>query len=142
MCGREQEMVMTPTPPASGPNYPMMGFLAATIAILGMTGIMATYITPLPLKRALAREAVLDQLLADNGANYATLAPRLADSAAAVKPGPDLAARIAAERVAMRARLQTESDNTAGRLQVMLLVCSLGAMMFGAVGMGARLRRR
>jgi hypothetical protein len=149
MCRPEQEMPMTPTPPATGPNpapnappnYAMMGFLAATIAILGMTGVMATYVTPLPLERALAREVVLDQLLADNGANYAQLRPRLADSAEAVKPGPDLAARIAAERVAMRARLQAETDSTAGRLQLMLLVCSLGAMLFGAVGMGARRRR-
>lgn len=137
MCGREQEIWMTPPP-----NYAMMGFLAATIAIVGMLGVMATYITPLPLERAMAREAVLDQLLADNGADYNELAPRLGDSAAAVKPGPDLAARIAAERVAMRARLQAESNYTAGRLQLMLVVCSLGAILFGAVGLGARRSRQ
>lgn len=132
---------MTPTPPVPGPNYAMMGFLAATIAIVAMTGIMATYITPLPLQRAMAREMVLDQLLADNGADYAKLAPKLADSAAAVKPGPDLAARVAAERIAMRARLQAQSNSTAGRLQLMLVVCSLAAMLFGAIGMGIRRRR-
>ena len=133
---------MAPIQPASGPNYALMGFLAAAIAVVGMVGVMATYIAPLPLQRAMAREAVLDALLADGGADYARLAPQLADSAAAVKPGPELAARIAAERVAMRARLQAESDGTAARLRVMALVCSLVAMLFGAVALGAGHRRR
>ena len=62
----------------------------------------------------------------------------LADSAKAVQPGPDLARRVAAERVAMRARLQAQSDGTATRLRLMLVVCSLGAMLFGWIAIGGR----
>jgi hypothetical protein len=135
---REQECVMTPTQTAPRPPYALLGFLAAAIAIVGMLGMMATFATRLPLERALAREVVLDRLLAANGANYAQLTRELADSAKAVQPGPDLARRVAAERVAMRARLQAQSDGTATRLRLMLVVCSLGAMLFGWIAIGGR----
>jgi hypothetical protein len=98
----------------------------------------------LPLERAIAREAVFDAMLAsaDPAAAFERLRPQLADSAEAVQPGPDLPARIAAERVAMRARLQAEAAEAGLRLRVMIAVAGLMAAVFGAVilGIGRRLR--
>lgn len=126
--------------PAARPPYGLLGFLAAAIAIVAMLGVMGTFATRIPLERALARELVLDRLLAANGANYDELRPALADSAKAVAPGPGLGSRIAAERVAMRARLQAQSDASAFRLQLMIAVCSLGAILFGWIAIGGRRR--
>ena len=73
-------------------NLMLAGFLAAAIAVVAMLGVLASTIAPLPLERAIAREAVLDTLLARGEPAYAGLREQLADSAEAVKPGPDLPA--------------------------------------------------
>ncbi len=129
-----------------GPRYAMAGFLVMAFAIVGLVGLMATTIAPLPLERAVAREAVLDQALAaaraGDAAALEALRPRLDDSAAAVLPRPDgrvsageIEARIAAERVAMRARLLEDAAATSLRLRVMLGMVTLMAAAFGAVMM-------
>lgn len=129
--------------PTSNPGFAMMGFLAAAIAILGMLGVMATYVTPLPYKRAMAREAAMDTLLAEGGgqAVYTRLSAQLADSAVALQPGPNLAERVAAERKAMRTRLEAESAGAAARLRVMIAVVTVITVLFGAVAMGVGRRR-
>ena len=112
-------------------------FLATAFAIVGLTGIFATYAAPLPLARALARETTLDRALAtagapDPGAALAALRPALGESADAVVSGPGtLAERVARERVAMRARLTEEAGEVALRLRVMIGVFTLAGALFG-----------
>jgi len=68
---------------------------------------------------------------ADPAAALAFLRTRLGESAAAVVPGPDLPARIAAERLAMRARFATESDVTLARLRWLISVITGMGALFG-----------
>jgi hypothetical protein len=138
---------MPPSKPANSPNYAMMGFLAAAIAVLGMVGVMATYIAPLQLERAMLREAVLDDaeaaLAAPNPQQaLEALRPRLGESAEALlrkdKAAPEatpqiIAARITTERAAMRSRMLAESQGAAARLRIMILVCAVMTMGFGAM---------
>jgi hypothetical protein len=114
-----------------------MAFLAMAFVIVGLTGLFASFATPLPLERALAREAALDDALtaakgADAAAAIEALRPRLDDSAAALLPvGGDMAARIAAERIAMRARFQLEADTVVTRLRWLICVITVMAAAFG-----------
>ena len=127
---------------ARGVSSAMAGFLAMAFAVVGMTGLLAAHVGRLPLERAMQREAVLDEVLAaaGNTAALEALRPRLGDSAAAVLPGgADIAGRVAAERVAMRARRLAEADATAMRLRVLLIVVTVVA---GAVGIAALLAVR
>jgi hypothetical protein len=113
-------------------------FLAITFLIVGLTGLFATFSAPLPLERALARDAALDDALAalkqpEPAAAIEALRPRLAESADAILPfGGDMATRIGAERAAMRSRLQVEADVTAERLRWMICVITLMCAFFGA----------
>jgi hypothetical protein len=114
-----------------------MAFLAMTFLIVGLTGLFATFSAPLPLQRALARDATLDEALADSrrpdaAAAIEALRPRLAESADAILPvGGDMDARIGAERAAMRGRLTLEADVTALRLRWMICIVTLTCAVFG-----------
>jgi hypothetical protein len=129
-----------------GVNGTLIGFLAMTFVIVGLTGLFATFSAPLPLERALVRDAALDEALADAHrpdaqAAIEALRPRLAESADAILPvGGDMDARIASERAAMRARLQVEADVTAERLRWMICIVTLTGAAFGAMllSMGGR----
>jgi hypothetical protein len=116
---------------------PAMAFLVAAFAVVGMTGMIASYIAPLPLQRALARDATLDEALAVAGAPDAqarleALRPRLDDSAAAILPaGPDLAERITRERAAMHARFLAETDAAGSHLAWMIGIVTLMGAAFG-----------
>src|SRR5665213_1095854 len=70
------------------PNLATMGFLAVAFAMVGLIGLVASYAAPLPLERALARDAALDAVLATGGdaAAIEALRPRLAESADALLP--------------------------------------------------------
>ena len=66
-------------------------FLAMAFAVVGLTGAFASFAAPLPLHRALTREAALDDALIavsapDPKAALEALRPRLGDSAAALLP--------------------------------------------------------
>jgi hypothetical protein len=128
------------------PNYGLIGFLAMAFAVVGLAGIMATYVAPVPLARAMARETVLDEALAATaGSNpeaaLEALRPRLDDSAAAVLPlRTDTAQRIAAERVAMRARRAAEAAELGIRLRWMTVVLTLMALGFATMLMQAARR--
>ncbi|MDE2199286.1 MAG: hypothetical protein KGJ41_09695 [Rhodospirillales bacterium] len=128
-------------------NGTWMAFLAITFAVVGLLGVFATYAVPLPLERALAREATLDDALAAlHGPNPAAaleaLRPRLGSSAAALlPPGDDMPARIAAERVAMRRHFHIEAAAEATRMRwlisIMTVVCGvLGVGMLAISGRG------
>ncbi len=120
-----------------GVNLTWSAFLAMAFVVVGLAGLFASYAVPLPLERALAREAALDAAQAaahgaDPAAALAVLRPELGDSADAVlAPGGDRDARIAAERVAMRARLLAEADAVALRTRFLLAVVTLMAAAFG-----------
>ena len=118
-------------------------FLAMTFVVVGMTGLFATYATPIPLERALARDAALDEALASDGqpnqaAILEALRDRLDSSAAAVINGTGpLAARVGAARTAMHAELQREADAIGSRLRFMIIVVTVLGAVFGAVILGA-----
>jgi len=128
---------------ARGVDGTWIGFLAMTFMVVGLTGLFATFSAPLPLERALARDAALDDALAaaqgpDAAAAIEALRPRLAESAAALLPvGGDMAARIGAERAAMRERLLVEADVTATRLRWMICIVTLTGAAFGAAMLAA-----
>jgi len=114
-----------------------VAFLVMAFVVVGLTGVFASYAVPLPLQRALAREAALDDALAaargpDPRDAVAALQDRLDDSAAAVLPvGGDMAARIAAERTAMRARFLAEAAAVATRVRWLICVITVMAALFG-----------
>lgn len=121
----------------------LAGFLAMAFAVVGLTGILATYTTPLPLERAMAREATLDAVLAvaqkpDSGPALQALRPRLGDSADAVLNGPaaTLPGRVSHERVAMRAHFMAEAQAEAKRMRWIVCIATLAAALFGAGMMG------
>ncbi len=120
------------------PGLASIGFLVMAFAIVGLTGVFATFGAPLPLQRALAREATLDEAQAaalrpDAAAALDALRPRLGESAEAILPlSPDIDAKIARERVAMRERFTVEADATATRLRWLIVLITITGAIFGA----------
>lgn len=114
-----------------------IGFLIMTFAVVGLTGLFASFAAPLPLERIITREQALDAaLVAVHGPNPATdlasLRLRLDESAAALTPlGGDMDSRIARERIAMRSRLLAEADAVATRLRWMISVITIMGAAFG-----------
>jgi hypothetical protein len=127
---------MQTRPPSIDPSW--YAFLVLAFAVVGLTGLFATYAAPIPLHRAIDREAALTAAAETTDPQaLAALRPRLGDSADAVlAPGPDREARIAAERIAMRARLEREAAITATRLRWLIVIITLAAAVFGAVLLG------
>ena len=126
---------------AQSRNYSAMGFLAMTFLIVGLVGGFATFATPLPLERALAREDTLDAALATGAdpAGLAALGTRLGDSAVALK-GADAASLpglVAAERLAMRDRFRAEAAGVSARLRWVIALMTLSAAGFGLALTGA-----
>ncbi|HUA78525.1 MAG TPA: hypothetical protein VMA86_12725 [Acetobacteraceae bacterium] len=133
---------------AGRPSGGAAGFLAMAFVIVGLAGIFATYAAPVPLSRALVREAALDQVLAaasapDATARLAALRPALGDSADAVLSGPGtlpegtLLERVARERTRIRAHFEREAAALATRLRLLIGVATLAAAVFGVAMIGA-----
>jgi hypothetical protein len=130
---------MSDTAPKSstGNRASIIGFIAICYGIIGLVGLFATFAIPVPLERAIAREQTLDEaLVALRGPtpqiSIDALRDRLDDSAAAFTPlpaNPDAA--IAAERRAMRARMQDDSAAIGERMRWMIGVITLLAGGFG-----------
>jgi len=125
-----------------------LAFLAMAFVIVGLAGIFASFAAPLPLHRALLRDAALDAAseaahAPDPQAALAALTSRLGDSAAALAAGDPskLPERIQAERTAMRARFLAEADALGLRLRVLIGVLTLAAGGFGLAMAGARGQR-
>jgi hypothetical protein len=129
---------LTQTRPDAPSIWTWLGFLAAAIGAVGLMGLFATFAAPLPLQRALAREAALDRVLVlAHGADPATaleaLRPSLDDSADAVLPyGPGIEERVARERPAMRARMEADAAAVAIRLRWLVCVVTVMAVAFAA----------
>ena len=142
MQGVTKDQVDEAASRARGTSHAMAGFLAMSFAVVGLTGVLAAHVGRLPLERALQREAVLDDALAaarsGNAPALEALRARLGDSAKAVLPvSADIEARIASERVAMRARRLGEAEATGLRLRLMLVVVTLAAGAFGIAALFA-----
>ena len=121
-----------------------MAILAMAFAVVGLIGVFASYAAPLPLQRALARDAALDAALATDGGKAALepLRDRLDDNAAAVIDGEGpLADRVATARAAMHAELEQEAAAVGARLRLELLVVTVVAAGFGMVVLGAAARQ-
>jgi hypothetical protein len=118
-------------------NGNWMAFLAMCFGVVGLVGVFGTYAAPLPLERALARDAALDAAAAaatrpDPQATIAALKPQLGREADALLPaGPDLPARITAARAAMRARFLEQADAEGRQMRLMIGVVTLMAAVFG-----------
>jgi hypothetical protein len=131
-------MAATLVPAKSGVDFTWTAFLAMCFAVVGLVGVFGTFASALPLKRELAREVTLDEAAAalrapDAAKLLEALKPRLDDSAPALFPLPaDPVAAIAAERVAMRARFLAEANATEHRMQLMVLIVTVMAAVFGS----------
>ena len=128
------------------PNYAWMAFVVMAFTVAGLMGVFATYAVSVPLQRALAREAVLDEALAagnpDEALRSPALAARLGDSAPALTAGDGaLQERVARERTAMRARFQQEARFLAGRLRLMIVVVTVLCAGFTCAVVGALARQ-
>jgi len=121
------------------PSFAAIAFLVMAFAAVGLVGLLATYAAPIPLERALARETALDAAAAaargpQPSAALDALRLRLGESAEAILPiGPDIEAKIARERTAMRERYLADADATATRLRWLVLIVTVMAAAFGAV---------
>ena len=89
-------------------------FLAVCFVVVGLAGGFALYAAPVPLQRALARGAVLDQALL-----------------AGESP-----AQIVRERAAVRDEAEREEAAVVARIRLTLLVVTVMAGLFGVVVMG------
>ena len=117
-----------------------MGFMAMTFVVVGLTGLFASFAAPLPLQRAMARDAALDEALASGGKPevLAALRERLDDSAAVVIDGTGpIDTRVTTARAAMRAELLHDADAVAERLRWMLVIVTVAGAIFGSVIVGA-----
>ncbi len=124
-------------PDSTGSSATWTAFLVSAFAVVGLIGLFASYSAALPLERALARDAALDDALAvahapDAQAKIEALRPRLAESADLLLPvGGDIDARITQARAAMRAHLTAESGEVAARTRWMICVITVMAAGFG-----------
>ena len=133
---------------ATGGRGNWMVFAALAVGVVGLTGVFATYATPLPLQRAMAREAALDAALAaarspDPQGAMAALAPRLGDSASALAGAPaGLPDRVEKERLDMRARFGAQAGALAEQLRLLIVVITVMGALFVALVIGGFSRGR
>lgn len=118
-------------------------FLAMCFIVVGLAGGFALYGAPVPLARGLAREAVLDQVLAayrapDRESRLAALRPALGSSADAVLDGPPgaIVDRVVRERSAVQAEAEQEAAAVAARIRLTLVVVTVMAAAFGVGVLG------
>ena len=131
----------------NGKSFTLMAFLVMAVAMVGLSGLFATFAAPLALEREASREVALDAVLAAAGKPDApqrleALRDALGDSAKLVFAAQgDVADRVAAARTAMRVQLAAEAAEAATRLRWLIVVITLVAAAFGAVLVGLAGRR-
>ena len=123
-------------------NPTWTAFLLMSFAVVGLTGLFGTFVTNVPLLRALERHATLDEVLAaarepDAAVRLEQLRRPLADSAGAVLAGEGtIEERVARERVLMRERQEREARGVAGRIRTLVALVTVMAAAFGVLIMG------
>ena len=123
-------------------------FLLMCFALVGLTGLFATYATTVPLERALIRTGVLDQVLAaarapDAAARLDALRPALGPDAAPVLSGPgELWDRVAAQRRVVMDEQGREARSVVHRVRIMVGTVTLLGALVGAGIMGLASRHR
>ncbi len=122
----------------AGRSGASMGFMAMTFAVVGLTGLFASYAAPLPLERAMQREAAFDAALSPtlSTAERAGLRDQLGEDADQVLNGAgDLTQRVEAARHTARRRFQTEEAAVTSRLRLLVLVVTGAGALFGVAVM-------
>ena len=128
-------------------SYTWMAFVAMTFVVVGLMGLFATYAAPLPLERALARDAALDEALAASGTSdertrLDALRSALGDSGPAIAQGEGpLLARIQRERAVMRRAFLAEAEALANRLRLMIVIVTVVCGGFACAIVGGLSRR-
>ncbi len=115
-------------------NGAWMGFMAMTFAVVGLTGLFTSYAAPLPLERAMQREAAFDAVLAPglSAESRAALRDQLGEDASDVLDGAGaLAVRVEAARLTARRRFATEEAAVTHRLRLLVVVVTLAGGLFG-----------
>ena len=113
-------------------------FLLMCFALVGLTGLFATYATTIPWERALIRTGLLDQVLAaarapDADARLSALRPALGADADVVLSGPgDLWDRVAAKRLVVLDEQEREARSVTHRVRVMVGTVTVLAALVGA----------
>ncbi|MGI4953027.1 MAG: hypothetical protein ACRYGM_14590 [Janthinobacterium lividum] len=117
---------------------PWIAFLTTLFALVGLCGLFASYATSIPLERAAARRALLEQVLAfsdapDAAERLRALAPRLDSLAEPLMTGPGtLPERVVAARTVVLDEQQRESVSLTYRVRLMLGVITVLAAGLGA----------
>lgn len=111
-------------------------FLSVCFLIVGLVGLFALYAAPVPLQRALAQDAVLDRALIAaqhaDPAELAALRPQLGRNADRVLNGPGtITERVVHARAAMQAHMEREQAAVTARIQLLLIVVTVMACLFG-----------
>ena len=109
-------------------------FLMMCFAVLGLTGLFASYGPQIPLERALARLETLDQVqaAASQPDTLTTLRAPLGPLAAEILDGSGiLNDRIATARTTVQAEAVREAASVARRVRLMLLSITVLAGLFG-----------
>ena len=108
-------------------------FLMMCFAVVGLTGLFASYGPQIPLERALVRLQVLDQVeAARSPAALESLREPLGSLAESVLDGDGPAGqRIAAARVTVQSEAVREAASVAHRVRTMLLSVTVLGGLFG-----------
>ena len=125
------------------PDATWTAFLMMCFAVVGLTGLFATFSAGIPLEHGMARLAVLDQVLAaarqpDAATRLPALRPELARSlgtleADVVLSGPgELFDRVAAARETVLSETGRESRSVTYRTRLMVGIVTLMAALVGA----------
>ena len=112
-------------------------FLIVAFAVLGLVGAFAVYAAQIPLERAVARSAALDQALAasssvEEAATLEAIRPALDDSASHLIGVPgSMADKVAVERSRMLSAFGKESRDIGVRLRLVIAVFTAACAVFG-----------
>ena len=128
-------------------NLPWVAFLLMCFAIVGLTGLFASYGPLIPLERALVREDVLDRALAAGHASggaekLKAMRDELGTTADTVLAPGDLVTNVLAARAIVRSEETREGASVAYRVRLMLFMITLLAGIFGAGVMLFALKQR
>ena len=111
-----------------------IAFLVTLFLAVGLCGMFASYAVTIPLDRAAAREAMLDEVLtADDPATAVQrLRPRLGSLEAPLAAAGPWAQRVAAARAVVTGEARRESASIEYRVRLMLGVVTVIAAAMGA----------